>query len=53
MGIYNNFCYKVEDAIVKITTKKENADEVQQKVVNYRKRITHEKAIKKRVSKNG
>lgn len=50
MGIYNNICYKVEDVIVKIITKKQDTGEVQQKVMNYRKEVADERA-KRRMGK--
>jgi len=36
MGVYQNFCYKVEDVFVKILYKKQNQELIKEKVVSYR-----------------
>ncbi|MBD1382337.1 PH domain-containing protein [Metabacillus arenae] len=48
MGIYRTFCYNVEDIFVKLITKKQDHEQVTQKVENYRKQKEDEKARKKK-----
>lgn len=48
MGVYKSICYKVEDAFVKLITKKQDPKQVTQKVENYRKQKEEEKIRKKK-----
>ncbi|QNF29647.1 PH domain-containing protein [Metabacillus elymi] len=48
MGVYRSICYKVEDAFIKLITKKQEPEQVTQKVENYRKQKEEEKARKKK-----
>ncbi|QGH33175.1 hypothetical protein GI584_03600 [Gracilibacillus salitolerans] len=47
MGIYRTACYKVEDVFIKMLTRKQNSDEVREKVEAYRT----QKEIKKQRGK--
>lgn len=48
MGVYRSICYKVEDAFVKLITKKEEPEQVKEKVEKYRIEKDAEKARKKK-----
>ncbi|MBZ5751347.1 PH domain-containing protein [Metabacillus rhizolycopersici] len=47
MGVYRNICYKVENVFVKILTKKQNSEAIEDKVINYRLKKVEEKIAKK------
>ncbi|APH06523.1 hypothetical protein [Bacillus weihaiensis] len=49
MGAYKSICYKVEDAFVKLLTKKHNSEEVTQKVIAYRNEKESGKALRNKV----
>jgi hypothetical protein len=48
MGVYRSICYNVEDAFVKLITKKQNPEQVTQKVDKYRRKKEADKARKKK-----
>ncbi|MGM7719180.1 PH domain-containing protein [Metabacillus sp. Hm71] len=50
MGVYRSICYKVEDAFVKLITKKQEPEQVKEKVEKYRIEKEAEKVRKKRES---
>ncbi|WP_257349798.1 hypothetical protein [Pseudalkalibacillus decolorationis] len=47
MGIYQNVCYKVEDAFVKLLTKKEDTTVIKEKVATYRTAQKEKRDLKK------
>lgn len=55
MGIYRTICYKVEDIIVKIISKKQDQNSIKEKVITYRieneKRLAKQKSV--RIRKRG
>ncbi|TCP24903.1 PH (Pleckstrin Homology) domain-containing protein [Scopulibacillus darangshiensis] len=51
MGVYRKVCYKVEDAFVKVLARKQDPEEVREKVATYRLKKEEEKAAKKNLAK--
>lgn len=45
MGVYRSFCYKVEDAFVKMITKKQDNHIIKEKVSTYRTKRVSEKKV--------
>lgn len=43
MGIYKTVCYKVEDIFIKMMTRNQNPDEINQKIADYRNQKEIEK----------
>lgn len=48
MGIYRSVCFKVEDVIVKLLTKKQDPKQIEQRVSSYRLKVEQEKEMRKK-----
>ncbi|MGE8078317.1 hypothetical protein [Peribacillus loiseleuriae] len=53
MGLYRSICYSVEDAFVKMMTRKKDPAMVREKVMTYRSEKENKKHVKKSKNKIG
>ncbi|MFF2446499.1 hypothetical protein ACFVSW_05280 [Neobacillus sp. NPDC058068] len=51
MELYRIVCHKVEDVFIKMLTRKQNQQEIKQKVETFRNQKAIEKELKKKESK--